>query len=262
MSNDRQVAGKLSGKLAYVTGAGGGIGHAIAARFVAEGARVVALDLPDMAGRIAERLPDCLFVPIDLADRASILRAFDTALGMPGPPDVLVACAAIKFGSGPFEQVSDADWDRYIDINLTGTFACCRAAAKAMIAAGRPGRIVTIGSVNSFMSEPAAAPYVAAKGGVAMLTRSMAVDLARHGITANMIAPGPIDTPENGPDYDAGDLAEEIRRSVPLARSGLPAECAGAAVLLAGDDGSYITGSTITVDGGTMAMLFGGMRDA
>ncbi len=255
------AVGRLSGRTAYVTGAGGGIGHAIAARFVEEGARVVALDLARMSARVAERLPGCSFVALDLHERASIAAGFEAAEERAGPPDILVACAAIKFGTGPFEDIADEDWDRYIGINLTGTFACCRAAARAMIAAGRAGRIITIGSVNSFMSEPGAAPYVASKGGVAMLTRAMAVDLARHGITANMLAPGPIDTPENGPDYTEGRLGEEIRRGVPLARAGLPAECAGAAVFLASAEASYVTGTTITVDGGTTAMLFGGMRD-
>ena len=159
-----------------------------------------------------------------------------------------------------FTDISDESWDSYIDINLTGTFLLCRAAARAMIAGGKGGRIVTIGSVNSYMSEIGAAPYVAAKGGVAMLTRAMAVDLAPLGIQCNMIAPGPVAVANTGAMYDEEPLATEIRYQVPQARPGRPEEIAGAAVLLASDDSSYITGSTITVDGGLSAMIFGGTR--
>jgi NAD(P)-dependent dehydrogenase (short-subunit alcohol dehydrogenase family) len=129
-----------------------------------------------------------------------------------------------------------------------------------MVAAGKGGRIITIGSVNSFLSEPNAAAYVAAKGGVAMLTRAMAVDLGRLGILCNMIAPGPIDVPNARGAYDEPRLAGEIRDEVALDRAGRPEEIAAAAVFLAEDGARYMTGSTITVDGGLTAMIFGGMR--
>ena len=159
---------------------------------------------------------------VDLADRASIAAAFAEAVAALGALDVLVAAGALKGGAGNMAEVSDEDWDRYISVNLTGTFLSCRAAARAMIAGGRGGRIITIGSVNSFMSEPNAAPYVASKGGVAMLTRAMAVDLARHGILVNMIAPGPIEVPNNPEQYREPKLARTLADVVALGRAGLP----------------------------------------
>jgi NAD(P)-dependent dehydrogenase (short-subunit alcohol dehydrogenase family) len=252
--------GRLAGKACIVTGAAGGIGRAIAERFAREGARIAAMDLPSPLAATEWNAPAIISVPIDLADRAGTDAAMRHATEAVGPPDVLVAAAAVKGGTGNVLDVTDADWDRYVEVNLTGTFRVCRAAARAMVAGGRGGRIITIGSVNSFMSEPNAAQYVASKGGVAMLTRAMAVDLARHGILVNMIAPGPIDVPNNGDMYRQPKLAAALADEVALGAAGLPEDCAGAALLLAEDESCYITGTTITVDGGLSAMIFGAMR--
>ncbi|MBN8996633.1 MAG: SDR family oxidoreductase [Rhizobiales bacterium] len=252
---------RLSGKRAVITGAAGGIGGVIAAAFAREDARVVGMDLaaPLAAARWnGAAITPC---PVDLADRASIASAFASAVATLGGLDILVTAGALKGGSGNAADVTDEDWDRYIAVNLTGTFLSCRAAAKAMIAGGKGGRIITIGSVNSFQSEPGAAPYVASKGGIAMLTRALAVDLAGHGILVNMIAPGPIAVPNNPDQYREPKLARAIGEIVALRRAGEPAEIAGAAVYLASDESSYVTGSTITVDGGVSAMIFGAMRD-
>ncbi|MBB5752432.1 SDR family NAD(P)-dependent oxidoreductase [Prosthecomicrobium pneumaticum] len=254
------MAGRLDGRACIVTGAAGGIGRAVVEAFSREGARIVAMDLADPLGRTV--WPGDGIVPIacDLADRAGTERAVAAAVETLGGLDVLVAAGALKGGSGPFLDLTDEDWDRYIGVNLTGMFVLCRAAARAMATAGRGGRIVTVGSVNSYQSEPNAAPYVAAKGGVAMLTRAMAVDLASHGILCNMIAPGPIDVPNNGDSYRAPKLAAALRDEVALARPGLPEEVAGAALYLAEAANGYTTGATITVDGGLSAMIFGAMR--
>jgi NAD(P)-dependent dehydrogenase (short-subunit alcohol dehydrogenase family) len=253
--------GRLFDRAAVVTGAAGGIGGAIAEAFAAEGARVVAMDLPKPLAAARWRSERIISQPVDLADRAHIATAFADAAATLGAIDVLVAAGAVKGSAGNMADVTDEDWDRFISVNLTGTFLSCRAAARAMIAGGRGGRIITIGSVNSFMSEPNAAPYVASKGGVAMLTRAMAVDLARHGILANMIAPGPIDVPNNGEQYREPKLARTLTEVVALGRAGLPVEIAGAAVYLASEESRYVTGSTITIDGGLTAMIFGAMRD-
>jgi NAD(P)-dependent dehydrogenase (short-subunit alcohol dehydrogenase family) len=253
--------GRLAGKTAIVTGAAGGIGRAIAERYAREDARVVAMDLPEPLA--AAGLPEGITSEaIDFADRTGTDAAIGQAIATLGRLDIIVSAAAVKGGTGTVLAVTDADWDRYIEVNLTGTFRVCRAAAQAMVASGRPGRIITIGSVNSFMSEPGAAQYVASKGGIAMLTRAMAVDLARHGILVNMIAPGPIEVPNASDMYRQPRLAAALRDEVALGVAGLAEDCAGAAVLLAEDDGRYITGSTITVDGGLSAMIFGAMRDA
>jgi NAD(P)-dependent dehydrogenase (short-subunit alcohol dehydrogenase family) len=257
--------GRLAGKAAIVTGAAGGIGRATVEAFLREGACVVAMDLagPLHATRFA--LPGAIPIACDLGDRAAIQAATAEAVERLGGLDILVASGALKGGTGNFLDLSDRDWDRYVDINLTGTFLSCRAAARAMVAGGagrngKGGRIITIGSVNSFMAEPDAAAYVAAKGGVAMLTRAMAVDLARHGILVNMIAPGPVDVTGNNTGYSEPKLAGEVIDEVALARPGLPQEVATAAVFLAEDAASFMTGSTVTIDGGLSAMIFGGMR--
>jgi NAD(P)-dependent dehydrogenase (short-subunit alcohol dehydrogenase family) len=254
--------GRLADMAAIVTGAAGGIGGAIAEAFADEGARIIAMDLARPVATARWRSDRITPLAVDLADRASIAGAFADAVERLGGIDVLVTAGALKGGVGNMADVTDADWDRFITVNLTGTFLSCRAAARAMIARRKGGRIITIGSVNSFMSEPNASPYVASKGGVAMLTRAMAVDLARHGILVNMIAPGPVDVPNNGAQYREPKLARTLTELVALGRAGLPGEIAGAAVYLAGEESRYVTGSTITVDGGLSAMLFGTMRGA
>lgn len=254
--------GRLAGKRAIVTGAAGGIGRAIVEAFLSEGARAVAMDLPGQLDRLADLDGELTRMPCDLADRDAIAPAVTAAATELGGLDILVAAGALKGGTGNFLDLEEADWDRYIGVNLTGMFLLCRTAARLMAAAGGGGRIITVGSVNSFQSEPNAAAYVAAKGGVAMLTRAMAVDLGRHGILVNMIAPGPIDVPNNGEMYREPKLAAELRHEVALERAGRPEDCAAAALYLAEDRAGFITGSTITVDGGLSAMIFGGMRDA
>lgn len=260
MSDTSGRPGRLAGKAAIVTGAAGGIGRATVEAFLREGACVVAMDLAGPLAATRFALSGAIPIACDLGDRAAIQAATQEAVERLGGLDILVASGALKGGTGNFLDLSDRDWDRYVDINLTGTFLSCRAAARAMVAGGKGGRIITIGSVNSFMAEPDAAAYVAAKGGVAMLTRAMAVDLARHGILVNMIAPGPVDVTGNNTGYSEPKLAGEVRDEVALARPGLPPEVATAAVFLAEDAASFMTGSTVTIDGGLSAMIFGGMR--
>ncbi|MCP4381890.1 MAG: SDR family oxidoreductase [Hyphomicrobiales bacterium] len=252
---------RLRDKRCIVTGAAGGIGRAIVFAYANQGAHVVAMDLPEPLE--AATWPSDRIAPIaqDLADREMIERTMAEARSTLRGVDVFVACGALKWGTGNFLDLTNRDWDRYIDINLTGTFLTCRAAARAMVAEDICGSIITIGSVNSFMSEPNAAAYVSAKGGVAMLTRGMAVDLGPHGIRCNMIAPGPIDVPNAPSIYEQPKLASEIRREVALQKAGVPEDVACAAVFLAEDGSKYVTGSTITVDGGLSAMIFGGTRD-
>ncbi len=254
------AVGRLEDKRCVVTGAAGGIGRAIVEAYAREGARVVAMDLAEPLARATWPGDRVTALPCDLADRGMIERAMGEAVALLGGLDAFVACGALKWGTGSFLDLTDHDWDRYIGVNLTGTFLTCRAAARAMAAQGNGGRIITIGSVNSFMSEPNAAAYVAAKGGVAMLTRAMAVDLGRQGILCNMIAPGPIDVPNAKGIYEEPKLAGEVRDEVALERAGNPEDIAAAAVFLAEDGAGYMTGSTITVDGGLSAMIFGGMR--
>ncbi len=224
------MTGRLAGKVAVVTGAAGGIGAGCAARFRDEGAEVVAADLaaPDPALGIAD-LP---FVRCDVSVAADVARLVETTLGRRGRIDALVHCAALLGGSGPFLEVTQESWEAYVRVNLTGTFLVGQAVARAMAATGG-GRIVAIGSVNSFAAEP----------------------LARHGITVNMIAPGPITTPRNAETFASAPLVESFERLVPMGVAGGPADIANAAVFLCEDASRYVTGTEIVVDGGTLALL-------
>lgn len=247
------MTGSLAGKGCLVTGAAGGIGRAIAEALVREGARVVGLDLTEMldeAGETAFDLRAC-----DVTDRDAVLREVERAADRLGALDVTVTAAALTGGSGPFETLSDDDWDRYLRVNLSGTFLVCRAAARRMIADGTAGSLITIGSVNSFAAEPGAAPYVASKGGVALLTKAMAVDLARYRIRANMIAPGPIEVPRNAPLFRSEAMAASFATHVPLGHAGRPEDIGNVAVFLAGEGSAFMTGSALTVDGGMFAMI-------
>jgi NAD(P)-dependent dehydrogenase (short-subunit alcohol dehydrogenase family) len=259
-SREMTKTNRFAGKTAYVTGGARGIGRAVCQRLAEEGAAVLIMDLPEaLDGNGAA--DGTSSVRFDMANRSTIRAAFAAGIDLIGPPNIFVACAGKKFASGSFETVTDENWDQYIAINLTGTFTCCQEAARAMIKAGTEGRIITVGSVNSFSSEPNVAPYASSKGGIAMMTRSMAVDLAKYQITVNMIAPGTVDVSTNGTDYVDEPVASEIRKNVALMRPGKPKECASAVAYLASDEASYVTGSTITIDGGLSAMVFGGTRD-
>ncbi len=228
----------MAGKVAWVTGAEGGIGGAVATLFRAEGATVFATDLGDC----------------DVSDRAEVDRTVAEIVDEAGRLDIVVHAAARLGGSGNFLNVSRSQWDGFIATNLHGTFHVCQAAARAMVA-GEGGAIVTIGSVNSLAAEPEAAPYVTSKGGVLQLTRAMAVDLAQHGIRANMVAPGPIEVPRNAALFATAPLQEMFARAVPMRRAGRPEDVAVAALFLAEDSSAFVTGAVIAVDGGAMAQI-------
>lgn len=236
---------RLAGKRCVVTGAAGGIGQAVVAAFVAEGAVVAGFD--------REARDDVL--ALDTADEAAVDRAIGDAASAMGGLDAIVTAAALTGGTGPFPQIGKDDWDRYIAVNLTGTFLACRAAARVMVAAGQGGAIVTIGSVNGPMAEPGAAQYVASKGGVAALTRAMAVDLGPHRIRANMIAPGPITVPRNAALFSSPALVRTFAHHLPAGGPGRARDIAAAAVFLASDEASFVNGSTLTVDGGLSAQI-------
>jgi NAD(P)-dependent dehydrogenase (short-subunit alcohol dehydrogenase family) len=245
------LSGRLEGKVCLVTGAAGGIGAAVVKCFIEEGALVVGSDLeaplsPGPAGS---------FFRADITKQEAISELLDKVLERWERLDVLVHAAARLGGTGSFLDVSLADWTSYIDTNLTGTFLVCQAAGRAMVSSNVDGRIVIVGSVNSFAAEPGAAPYVASKGAVRMLTKAMAVDLADHGITVNMIAPGPIAVPRNEAVFASAHMKRTFARLVPQRLAGRPEDVANAALFLAEDASSYITGSEIVVDGGLLAQI-------
>jgi len=228
----------LAGRPVLVTGAAGGIGGAVAARLRAAGAEVIETDLG--AGR-----------PCDITDRAAV----DALFAWAGPLWAVVHAAALCGGSGRFDEVAPSAFDRYIAVNLTGSFNVLHAAARAMVARRQGGRIVAIGSVNAIAAEPGASPYVAAKGGLRMLVKAAAVDLARHGITVNLVHPGPITVPRNAALFGAEGMAQGLGRLIPMGAPGAPEAVAAAVLPLLGPEMGYVTGAEIAVDGGLLASI-------
>ncbi|HEY7032779.1 MAG TPA: glucose 1-dehydrogenase [Thermomicrobiales bacterium] len=251
---------KLQGKVALVTGAGSGIGEAIARRFAAEGATVhvtgvhaentrrVTQEIRDEGGDAIGRL-------LDVSDGRAVAATIGAAIADSGRLDILVANAALAGASayvGPLTEVTDEQWNRIIGVNLSGVFYCAREAARAMIRQ-RSGCIITLGSVNSFTPEADVPAYAASKGGVLMLTKSLARDLGPHGIRVNGIAPGGTDTPKMlAAIRQLGLSREELLARVPLGRRAEASEIAAVAAFLASDEASYVHGQMLVVDGGQL----------
>lgn len=258
---DEYPSFSLSGQVAVVTGASKGIGYGLAKALAHAGAKVAVM-ARDMAAleRLADEIRaeggEALPVALDVSQVPQIAPAMERVRDHFGRLDILVNNAAVSaagdFIDGPYDA-----WDRVVQINLYGAIHCARAAAREMIRAGRGGRIVNISSIHSTRAEPGASSYDIAKGGVDQLTRALAVELAPHGIRVNSIAPGFISTSMSiGPD-GVNELETDwfrdiyvARRKIPLARPGQPEEVAAAALFLASEESSYITGAVLAVDGG------------
>ena len=245
---------RLENKVAAITGGSRGIGRAIAQLFAAEGAAVALGDVEatgaeKAAREITERGGKAMSVALDVGDAGQVAAFIERVVARWGRLDIVVANAGIAH-SAPFLEHPEAQWDRVLRVNLTGVFLTCQAAARQMVKQGG-GRIVTIASINAFRGVENLVGYNAAKAGVAELTRTMAVELAQHGITANAIAPAQIDT------RMTRTLPEEARQRrverIPLGRFGEPDDVARAALFLASDEAAYITGHTLAVDGGYLA---------
>lgn len=240
------MAGRLQGKVAIVTGAARGIGRGIALAFAAEGASVATADR-DGAG--AERVADeigGLAVRADVTSETDVARMVEETLTALGRIDVLVNNAGIAT-SAEVVDMPLAQWEETLAVDLTGVFLCSRAVLPTMIEQGS-GRIVNIGSQLGLRGAASLAHYSAAKGGVHAFTKALAREVARHGITVNAIAPGPIDT-ELVAGLDEETMAA-ILAEIPLGRLGRVEEIAPTAVLLASDEGAYYTGSVLNVSGG------------
>ncbi|MFC4000111.1 SDR family NAD(P)-dependent oxidoreductase [Prauserella oleivorans] len=239
----------LTGKTAWVTGAGKGLGRAMALALARAGARlaVTSRTAADLRSLAQETGPDTVVLPGSVDDAAFVEDCADRI----GRIDVLVNCAGISPSFTRSESVTDDDWRRVLEVNLDGTFFCCRAVGRRMLEQGG-GSIVNVSSVHGTTGFQRIAAYAASKGGVEALTRVLAVEWADRGVRVNALAPG----------YFATDLSDGLLRSrwgevitsaVPQARVGEATELAGAAVFLASDASSYVTGSTLYVDGGWTA---------
>jgi glucose 1-dehydrogenase len=241
----------LSGKVAIVTGAGSGIGYAAAARLGEAGAAVCVgyLGYEDDARALAERLPKAIAVKADVSRAAEVADMVEQTRRQLGGVDVLVNNAAIE-KRAPFLDIDEASWDQTLDVDLKGSFLCAQAAGRVMRDSGRGGSIVNISSVHEDLPFLGFTPYCAAKGGLRMLMRNMALELAPYRIRVNNVAPGPIATPINEPTMNNPEKLARLKGIIPLGRVGKPEEVAEVALFLASDASSYVTGSTYYVDGG------------
>ncbi|UPA27765.1 SDR family NAD(P)-dependent oxidoreductase [Shinella oryzae] len=245
---------RFNGKVVVVTGGASGIGAATAEAFLSEGARVAVLDRAFDA--TLQRATDTLWeVACDVSQEGDVEAAFDNIMERWGAVDVVVHAAATLGASAPFHKVSLATWQKYVDTNLTGSFLVSRAAANRMIACGIEGRIILVGSVNSFAAEREAAPYAATKGGIRLLARAAAVDVARFGITVNMVAPGPITTPATAANFESDETKGIFARVLPAGGPGQPQDVAAAILFLATKESRFITGTDLVVDGGMFAQI-------
>jgi NAD(P)-dependent dehydrogenase (short-subunit alcohol dehydrogenase family) len=251
------MPGRLNGKTAIVTGAGQGIGAAIARCFAAERARVVVAELnPETGAAMAAELQaadgDVLFVPTDVTDSASVAAMHDATRATFGTPDILVNNAGINVFRDPL-AMSDQDWDRCMSVDLEGVWRCTRAFLPGMIEAGR-GSIVNIASAHAFQIIPGCFPYPVAKHAVVGLTRALAIEYAARGIRVNAIAPGYIETPIATEYWNSFPDPELERKRAyelhPPKRIGRPEEVGWTAVFLASDEAPFINAATIVVDGG------------
>ena len=248
---------RLQGKTAVVTGAATGIGQAIALAFAKEGASVVvdyagsSSVAEDTLNKINAMGGKAVGVAADVSNPDQVSALFQRTLAAFGRLDILVNNAGIEkkfaFVDYPFEE-----WQKILAVNLTGTFLCSQGAAKQMIAQGDGGRIINISSIHEDLAFPLNAPYTATKGGIRMLMRTIAVELAPHQITVNNIGPGAIFTPIDLDVENNVALNDRILAEIPMGRWGKPEEVAQLAVYLASDDAAYVTGSTHFIDGGML----------
>ena len=240
------MTGKLQHKTALITGAGRGIGRAIAERFACEGARVAVADIdPNAASATAAAIgSDALGLAMDVSSKAAVLAATAQVLDQFGQIDILINNAGYLVYT-TFESCSEENWDRIVDVNMKGPFLCAQAVIPHM-KARRQGVIINMTSLAAKTGGLAAGPpYAAAKAGVHTLTIGLARALAPDQIRVNAIAPGVIDTAmTSAPEHD------QLKASIPLGRSGQPEDVAHCALFLASDDARHITGETIDVNGG------------
>jgi NAD(P)-dependent dehydrogenase (short-subunit alcohol dehydrogenase family) len=243
----------LQGKRALVTGASSGLGHHFAISLAQAGAAVIvaARSVDKLAQSVAEITAaggNAVAVRMDVTDLASVKGGFDQIEAAGGVADIIVNNAGVAVSRPLFEQ-SEADWDSVVDTNLKGAWLVAQEGARRLVAAKKPGSIVNIASITGERVAGGVVPYCASKAGVMHMTRAMALELARHAIRVNALAPGYVQTELNR-DFLASEAGQRLMSRIPQRRFGKPEELDGPLLLLASDAGAYITGSIIFADGG------------
>ncbi len=246
---------RLLHKTAVVTGGSTGIGRSIALLMAKDGANVVVdyYGASQSANDVIEQIENlggkAVAVPADVSNPQDVQTLMDRAVKTFGGIDVLVNNAGME-EKHPFLEMPFQTYEKVLKVDLTGVWLCSQSAAKEMVKAKRGGRIINISSIHEDVAMPTNAPYCAAKGGVRMLMRTIAVELAQYNITVNNVAPGAIDTPMDAPLKREPQEMEALLSEIPLKRMGKPEEVAEMCIFLASEAGSYITGATFLLDGG------------
>ncbi len=246
----------ITGKNAIVTGASRGLGRAIAIGLAKAGADLVVTDILDVKETVEEVRKagrNAIGLKVDVTSRKDVEEMIKHVINKFGRIDILVNNAGI-YRSAPAESMSEEDWDKVVDVNLKGEFLCAQEAGKQMIKQ-REGKIVNIASVAGQFASPQSAAYNASKAGIISLTKTLAVEWAKHNIQVNSICPGVFTTPMTEGLMEDKIFLNTVRKDVPMARAGRPEELVGAVIFLASKASSYVTGHALVVDGGWTAIL-------
>lgn len=247
----------LTGKVAVITGSGRGLGKAVADGLAAAGAVAVIADIDEKSAAetaclLSEAGHESLAVQVDVADASSVDRMVDTVISQCGRIDILVNNAGIN-RRNPCIDMSEQDWDTVIDINLKGTFLCCRAVGRVMVEQ-RQGKVINVTSLLGSVAQPNRGPYAASKGGVVQLTKVLALEWAPCNINVNGLAPGYVLTELNLQLMEDKKAFDELTGRIPMGRWAQPEEIVGSALFLASPAADYITGQILYVDGGYLCL--------